>query len=73
MYTEEIVTETLPGKQKEHLHKPSRLPQIKETETESVITMGYGECSVSGCNCRAYMGNADTCENCGHNKDLHRY
>jgi len=32
---------------------------------------GYGECSVSGCNCKAYMGENDTCNNCGHSFKLH--
>ncbi len=32
---------------------------------------GYGECSVSGCNCKAYMGNDQTCSNCGHSFQLH--
>ena len=32
---------------------------------------GYGECSVSGCNCKAYMGQDDTCSNCGHSFKLH--
>ncbi|MEI2738495.1 MAG: hypothetical protein V9F01_06905 [Chitinophagaceae bacterium] len=73
MYTEEITTETLPARKKDFLHKTSKQPEKIETDAKPSIKMGYGECSVSGCNCRAYMGNADTCENCGHNKDLHRY
>jgi hypothetical protein len=32
---------------------------------------GYGACSVSGCNCQAYMGSDNTCANCGHNYSLH--
>jgi hypothetical protein len=32
---------------------------------------GYGECSVYGCNCKAYMGENDTCNNCGHSFKLH--
>jgi hypothetical protein len=32
---------------------------------------GYGECSVSGCNCKNYMGNDNTCSNCGHSFQLH--
>ena len=32
---------------------------------------GYGECSVSGCNCKAYMGQDETCSNCGHSFKLH--
>jgi hypothetical protein len=32
---------------------------------------GYGECSVSGCNCKHYMGNDQTCSNCGHSFQLH--
>jgi len=32
---------------------------------------GYGACSVSGCNCPAYMGNDNTCSNCGHNYQSH--
>lgn len=35
------------------------------------IVNGYGACSVSGCNCQSYMGNDDTCQNCGHNYSLH--
>ncbi|NOT52428.1 MAG: hypothetical protein HOP10_14250 [Chitinophagaceae bacterium] len=73
MYTEEMSTELLPVKEKTKLHKHSKQPEKIITDHTHSITMGYGECSVSGCNCRAYMGNADTCENCGHNKDLHRY
>jgi hypothetical protein len=32
---------------------------------------GWGACSVNGCHCQAYMGNDDTCQNCGHNYSLH--
>ncbi len=32
---------------------------------------GYGECSVSGCNCKNYMGSDNTCSNCGHSFQLH--
>jgi hypothetical protein len=32
---------------------------------------GYGECSVSGCNCKNYMGSDNTCTNCGHSFQLH--
>jgi len=37
----------------------------------SVRTMGYGRCSVSGCNCPAFMGSDQLCQNCGHNYNLH--
>ncbi len=33
--------------------------------------MGFGKCSVSGCNCPAFTGNADLCGNCGHNYAAH--
>ena len=26
----------------------------------------YGKCTVSGCYCCSYRGNADNCSNCGH-------
>jgi len=32
---------------------------------------GWGRCSISGCNCPAYQGNADLCGNCGHNYASH--
>ncbi|OWY24910.1 hypothetical protein C7N43_15805 [Sphingobacteriales bacterium UPWRP_1] len=35
------------------------------------IVNGWGACSVNGCHCQAYMGNDNTCQNCGHNYTLH--
>lgn len=32
---------------------------------------GYGVCSISGCHCQGYMGNDNTCSNCGHNYGSH--
>lgn len=32
---------------------------------------GYGQCSVYGCNCQAYVGSGNTCENCGHAYSSH--
>jgi hypothetical protein len=32
---------------------------------------GYGACSISGCYCQSYSGQAYTCANCGHNYASH--
>jgi len=32
---------------------------------------GWGACSVKWCNCQEYVGNDETCQNCGHNYKLH--
>lgn len=32
---------------------------------------GYGNCSSSGCPCRAYAGNQQLCQNCGHQYGAH--
>jgi hypothetical protein len=39
--------------------------------TARPASAGYGECSVSGCNCKNYMGSDNTCSNCGHSFQLH--
>ncbi|WP_158225000.1 hypothetical protein [Brunnivagina elsteri] len=45
---------------------------LKQNKTHKQQTLcGYGACSVSGCYCQAYEGNANTCENCGHNYQRH--
>jgi len=47
---------------------------IRESESDFPrvpLRAGYGRCSVSGCNCPSYMGQAELCENCGHRYDLH--
>jgi hypothetical protein len=38
---------------------------------EGEAAQGYGACSSSGCNCKAYGGSGDTCSNCGHNYATH--
>jgi translation initiation factor 2 gamma subunit (eIF-2gamma) len=73
MFTEDTLTQAAPALRKNNLQKRTKSIEKIEMEKKPHIHMGYGECSVSGCNCRAYMGSADTCENCGHNKELHRY
>ncbi len=43
-----------------------------DVDSSSVITRGgtesegFGRCSESGCNCKAFKGRGDTCGNCGH-------
>jgi hypothetical protein len=32
---------------------------------------GYGQCSVSGCPCRGFMGSGGLCGNCGHQYGAH--
>ncbi len=32
---------------------------------------GYGACSLRGCNCPSYTGQADLCGNCGHKYSDH--
>jgi hypothetical protein len=32
---------------------------------------GYGKCGRSGCYCRAFEGNGNTCSNCGHAYSAH--
>lgn len=32
---------------------------------------GYGQCSISGCPCRAFMGSGGLCANCGHQYGVH--
>lgn len=73
MFREDTLTETAPILSKNNLQRRTKQTDKKEMLKKPEIIMGYGECSVSGCNCRAYMGSADTCENCGHGKHLHRY
>ncbi len=70
----ETMTETLPVKQKDLLRKTPPHQHITSVAAKPDITMHRGECSVSGCNCRGYVGaNVGTCENCGHHYDSHRY
>jgi len=38
---------------------------------ETNVERGWGACSSSGCNCKAFTGSADTCGNCGHNYATH--
>lgn len=37
----------------------------------SAAQAGYGACSISGCPCKAYAGNAQLCQNCGHQYGAH--
>lgn len=43
-----------------------------DVDSSSVVTRGgtesegFGRCSESGCNCKAFKGRGDTCGNCGH-------
>jgi hypothetical protein len=37
----------------------------------SAAHAGYGACSISGCPCKGYMGNAQLCQNCGHQYGAH--
>jgi translation initiation factor 2 gamma subunit (eIF-2gamma) len=71
MYKEETLTQTAPTQRKNNLRRRTKHTDKKEIEKKPGIKMGYGACSVSGCNCKSYMGSADTCENCGHNYGLH--
>ncbi len=32
---------------------------------------GYGQCSISGCPCRGFMGSGGLCTNCGHQYGAH--
>lgn len=63
----------------------SKLTKLPKTQVRKVLNQGnlvlslldsspingYGACSVSGCNCRAFEGSDYTCSNCGHNYDRH--
>ena len=70
----ETITETVPVKQEDQLHRISSHQEITPLAAKCDITMHRGECSVYGCNCRGYVGaNVGTCENCGHHYDSHRY
>jgi hypothetical protein len=44
---------------------------IKSRQKVKSPHCGYGACSSSGCNCKQYEGNANTCGNCGHSYDRH--
>jgi hypothetical protein len=35
------------------------------------VQAGYGNCTVSGCECPAFMGEDQLCGNCGHNYEFH--
>lgn len=73
MYTETI-TEAIPVEQKKFSVKTKAHQEVITFSTKKDITMHRGECSVSGCYCRQYVGvNVGTCENCGHHYDSHRY
>jgi hypothetical protein len=71
MFKEEVLTETAPKLRNNNLRRRTKQTVKKEMEKKPAIHMGYGACSVSGCNCQSYMGSADTCQNCGHNYGLH--
>lgn len=65
---------TAPQKNRKVLYHVSKLPVQKIQLGQIVkidIVNGWGACSVNGCYCQSYMGNADTCQNCGHNYSLH--
>ena len=71
MLREETLTETTLARRKINLRRRNKNTSKDDKVKKHEIHMGYGACSVSGCNCQSYMGNADTCENCGHNYRLH--
>jgi hypothetical protein len=71
MFTEDTLTGTAPTKRKNNLRRRTKHTDKIEIEKKPGIHMGPGACSVSGCNCQAYMGSGTTCENCGHNWSLH--
>ncbi len=44
---------------------------VKNPQKNKSPRCGYGKCSIGGCYCGSYAGNADTCSNCGHNYQAH--
>lgn len=44
---------------------------IGMTDDRAEYRCGFGECTVSGCICSAFMGSGDLCENCTHNFSFH--
>ncbi|HEV2286785.1 MAG TPA: hypothetical protein VGR80_12135 [Steroidobacteraceae bacterium] len=50
---------------------PFLLSECRDELPRAPLRAGYGRCSVSGCTCPAYMGQAELCGNCGHNYSLH--
>lgn len=71
MNKEDILKEASPTQIKKNLKKGTHHTYKIGTDKKPEVKMGPGACSVSGCNCQSYMGNADTCQNCGHNWSLH--
>ncbi|OWY19013.1 hypothetical protein C7N43_23960 [Sphingobacteriales bacterium UPWRP_1] len=52
------------------LHLPVQRIKLGNVLKIEIIN-GWGACSVNGCHCQSYMGNDNTCQNCGHNYTLH--
>ena len=56
----------MPDTSKQKGQEPSLIASPLDNEVS--VCSGVGACSKSGCNCKGYEGNADTCANpgCGH-------
>jgi hypothetical protein len=46
-------------------------PSRAAGRVERPLHEGYGQCSISGCPCRAYTGSGWNCDNCGHKYESH--
>jgi hypothetical protein len=48
-------------------------PGREDADDRAEVRLGYGACSVSGCNCQGYQGSGSTCANagCGHSYTDH--
>jgi hypothetical protein len=52
------------------LLEPKVFGRVKNQEATEVQA-GYGTCTVTGCDCPAFMGQDQLCGNCGHNYEMH--